>query len=378
MKNNTQLRQESIKRVLLEIRQHGPISKRELQALTGFSWGNISFITAFLLNEKYIMISGKQETSVGRRPEKLDINVNDNYIIGVDFNSEGVLAVVCDLRGRVLKKYNAIFDIKNKDYALEKLFNLVDEIIHEYKNNSIMCISLAMQGEVDVKERTSVKISAIDGWENVPLCALLENKFNVKTLMLHDPDCLLYTERHFGMLESGKIDNSVLLRIDHGIGIACMLNGKMYMGNRGKTCEIGTTVVPVKNGWELLKNIIKEKAVEKRYFELTNRTANCSEVAHMALKGDTYALTVFNDLGNALGFALNNVVSLFNPENIILYGDFTKYSDLFLNETKNVLTNLVGEDVPKILLSTLDSAAAAVGATIFAADEVIEELDFIN
>ena len=45
MKGNTQLRQESIRQVLSEIKYNGPISKRELQDKTGFSWGKISFIS---------------------------------------------------------------------------------------------------------------------------------------------------------------------------------------------------------------------------------------------------------------------------------------------------------------------------------------------
>ena len=37
MKGNTQLRQDNIRRLLLEIRDRAPITKRELQKITGFS-----------------------------------------------------------------------------------------------------------------------------------------------------------------------------------------------------------------------------------------------------------------------------------------------------------------------------------------------------
>ena len=87
MKGNTQLRQKSLKKALTEIRNRGPVSKRELQDITGFSWGNISSITTELYNEKFIMVSGKQETFVGRKPDVFDININDNLIIGIDFSN---------------------------------------------------------------------------------------------------------------------------------------------------------------------------------------------------------------------------------------------------------------------------------------------------
>ena len=100
MKGNTQLRQENIRRLLGEIRDRAPITKRELQDITGFSWGNISFITNKLLIERYIVPSGKQETSVGRKPEEYDINTAENLIIGVDYHLGGFVLVVTDLRGR--------------------------------------------------------------------------------------------------------------------------------------------------------------------------------------------------------------------------------------------------------------------------------------
>ena len=81
MKSNTQLRQKSIKKVLNEIRIRGPLAKRELQEITGFSWGNISSITTELFNDNYITASGKIETYVGRRPEAFDINENDTQIV---------------------------------------------------------------------------------------------------------------------------------------------------------------------------------------------------------------------------------------------------------------------------------------------------------
>lgn len=378
MKCNTQLRKESIQRILHKIRQCGPISKRELQSMTGFSWGNISSIITLLMNEQYIVASGKQETSVGRKPAEFEINIHDHYIIGIDFNSEGVIAVVCDLRGRVVSKQHIFFTQKSKKFVLDDFSTLIEKILSYNKDKNIFHIALAMQGEVDVENGVSVRISDIDEWVNIPICEWLENRFGINTVMLHDPDCLLYTEKYFGVLDGKEINNAVLLRIDHGVGMACMLGGKIYMGNRGRTCEIGMTAVPTEQGWSLFKNVVKEKAVEKRYAEITGCSMNCSAIADVAYQGEKEAIRVFAEIGNALGFALNNAVSFLNPDALILYGDFTKYSKLFLDEAKKVLQDFLADEMPDILLSNLDDTAAAVGAALFAADHVIEELDLTS
>ena len=377
MKSNTQLRQESIKKVLFEIRENGPVSKRELQKLTGFSWGNISSVTSLLMNEKYIMTSGKQETYVGRKPEELDININDNYIIGIDFNSQGILAVLCDLKGRVITRKETVFGEKNYTYALNKLYSVIEKIISDNRLKNISHIALAMQGKVDTENGISVRISAIKGWENVPVCQLLKDRFNIAAVMLHDPDCLLYTEKKFGFFKGKDIDNAILLRIDHGVGIAAMLNGKMYMGIKGKTCEIGTNIVPIKgtDKWVLLKDIMREDAVSKAYGK---ENIKCEEIARRARDGDNKAVKIFEVIGCALGVALNNTISLLNPETVILFGDFTKYSDLFLPPTKSELKHYLKDTAPEMVLSRLSGDAAAVGAALFAADMVIENLHFDN
>lgn len=379
MKVNTQLRQESIKKVLFEIRKNGPISKRELQTATGFSWGNISSITTRLMNEKYIMASGKQETYVGRKPEEFDININDNYIIGIDFNSEGVLLVVCDLKGRVASRYDFKFLQKDKDYAVSNLFDLVEKAISQNKSKNISYIAVAMQGEVDTENGISVKISGIKDWKNIPVCKLLKERFGIETVMLHDPDCLLYTEKNLAYLCDKSVNNAILLRIDHGIGIAVMLGGNMYMGNKSKTCEIDKTVVPQEGGgWSLVRNLVSDKSVENIYFKDTNDRKSCAEIADLAHNGDEKAKEIFENLGTALAFALNNASGLLNPETVILFGDFVKYSPLFLSSTENLLKQLLGDECPEIVLSTLNNDAAAVGATLFATDKFIEKLKFID
>ncbi len=382
MKGNTQLRQESIKKVLFEIRANGPISKRELQALTGFSWGNVSSITANLLDKKFIISSGKQDTASGRKPEEYDININDNYIIGIDFNSEGVLAILGDLKGRIVSKYQEQFTEKTREKAEELLYSLIERLIAENRNKNIFYIALAMQGAVDIKNGVSVKIGAIEGWRNVPVCEMLEKRFSKKTFMLHDPDCLLYAERFFGKLGGEDGENAILLRMDHGIGIAAMLDNRMYMGSKGRTCEIGEMLIPIGKKAErfMVRELISEKMLVKQYNQLTGSAAEITAdiIAEKARTGDKIAKMLFSRIGEALAVALNNTSNLLNPETVVIFGAFRRYADLFLENTKRILEELMGERTPDIKLSDLEMSAAAIGAALFAADTLIDDTVFVE
>ncbi len=378
MKGNTQLRQDSIRQVLSEIKYNGPISKRELQDKTGFSWGKISFISNLLLNEKYVMTVGKQETIVGRKPEELDININDNYIIGIDFYNDGVLTVVCDLKGRVINKYQANFEKQDYDTALETMFLLVKKAIYDNPQRKIIEISVAMQGDVDTEKGITKGMMAIDGWRNVPVSQLLYEKFNIPTLLLHDPDCLLYAERFYGSLRNDSAQNVALLRLDHqGIGIAALLDGEMFTGVNARKCEIGTIAVPDdKKGYQLLYNIISKSYIKREFFNATGEKLGCDEIADLARSGDKNAIAIFKHQAMALGFAFNSMISLLNSEKIVLFGEYVKYLDLILPDAQKVVRDLFFGNCPEIVISGLQNDAAAVGAALCASDRVIGSLEF--
>ena len=59
----------NVQQILLTIIENGPVSKKELQALTGFSWGFVSEKTNLLIENQYISSAVRNTKSVGRKTE---------------------------------------------------------------------------------------------------------------------------------------------------------------------------------------------------------------------------------------------------------------------------------------------------------------------
>ena len=68
MKRNNQLA------ILRAIRALGPVSRVQLQKVTGLSWGTITSSIKGLLEHRIVQEVGSVNTGVGRRPVELDMN----------------------------------------------------------------------------------------------------------------------------------------------------------------------------------------------------------------------------------------------------------------------------------------------------------------
>ncbi len=379
MKGNTKLRQDNIKHIFCEIRDKGPISKRELQELTAFSWGSISTITTKLWECGYIMSTGKQKGAVGRRPEEYDINIADNFIIGIDLSSVGFILVVTDLRGRVVRQCRQQFYDETTDSAINKLFSAVKDTLDEFKELKIWGIAVAVQGAV-FGERISVTVNGIAGWKDVPLADILEQKFGINTILIHDPDCIIRTEKYFGKLKDPDIKNAFLLRADHGIGMSIMNERSPYTGHGGKAGEIGYTVVPNRNGggFVRLDSLMTEASLIKNYQLKTGKSVDitCTQIAQLARGGDGIARALFDDIGYALGIALTNAVNLLYPQTVVIYGTFSAFADLYIETAQRVLNENIYDTCVGITVSDLTHDAAAVGAALCAGERVVTMLNF--
>lgn len=232
--------------ILQTIKDYGPISKRELQDRTGLSVGHISQVTRRFLEEEKIVVCETEMTG-GRNRELLDINRNGEYFIGVDMNSQRARAVLVDMKGRILYEQRLSWEVSESEVVLQVLFTLIDEIFAKYPKEKIHGIGFAEQGVVDVANGISVRIDRIQNWKDVQLKTIMEERYQVQTMIAHDLDCLMKCECNFGDLKEKNATDAILVHYHYGIGIglSIMINGQIYIGHKGMAGEVGYTIMNV-------------------------------------------------------------------------------------------------------------------------------------
>lgn len=369
---------------LLEcIRRFGPITKKEIQDRTGLSWGAISNITTDLFNKRVISEFKSTESLIGRIPSKFDISNDENLIIGVDINIEGLTAVLIDLKCRVFKTAKTSILKNGRDDILEQTKQIIHYLIKDSNINKqkIIGIGIAMQGAVDVERGISVFSPYFSDWKDVPVREILEKEFDIPVFVEHDPNCMALTEKWLG--HANDIKNLLFIRLSMGIGMSIIINGEIYRGADGSAGEFGhITMNPdgarctcgnygclevyasgrsllqqAREGIKLGRASVASKLVKQ------NEELDLGLVITAARQGDNYIKGLFDDAGVYLGIGISNLVNIFNPDLIIVGGELAKCGDLFLNRAREIANQKAWRNSRvNIIASKFESDSAAIGA----------------
>lgn len=394
--NSAQVRVSNIRTLLTAIRDHGPVAKRELQQITGLSWGSVSSLTNILLHKGYVVAEERQVASTGRKPDDLDININDNFIIGIDLNITGLCGIVTDLKGRIVQERMRLFPRLDRECILHTLYMLLDDIMEMYAGKHIVGIGMAVQGVVNTEDGISVLIPSVSDWERVPLRQLLSERYRCPVSLWHDPNCLMIAERKLGTPLMRNAEDALLIRLDQGIGMSILSNGELHFGVDGEAGELGHVVndpdgplcrLCGKKG--CLSVYASGAGLTEQFIEAVNhnrqtqiafekvQTLTYRDIAEAAHKGDKLSLELFHTMGEKLGMTLSVLYTLFNPEVIVMYGDMCQQRELFLAPMHERLQRHLYRNITvQLVFSELGRNAAALGAALMVSDDTIGSLEF--
>lgn len=347
------------------VKNRGALTRKQIAERLGMSWGAVSTITSLLIEENYL--EEKKATSdgaAGRIPSYLEVSRAKHFAIGLDVNDMGLRAAIVDLRGDVVEEFSADADLSNKEALIDCVYSLLDSVVAQLGERHLLCIGIAMQGIVNAESGISVRIPGRKDWENVPIAGMVAERYGVPAYIEHDPNCILFAARQ------GKIKDTMLVRVDHGIGMALMLGGKII--DKPGIFELGHTVV-VPDGIECKCG---KRGCLDQYASIRGIKARSGKKFHVLVSdadiGDEDALGYLNDAAHHLAYAVSNVAYLLGVERIVLCGRFFEYKELFFDEFLRQYKHFSGSEIPKF--SFADATAAPHGAALIAMGTVLRKI----
>jgi glucokinase len=201
---------------------------------------------------------------------------------------------------------------------------------------NIQSIGIAVPG-IYHKKNGTVWAPNIKDWEDYPLLQQMQQSTDIPITINSDRACYILGELWMG--NAKNCDDAIYLAVGTGIGAGILIDGKILHGARDIAGAIGWMALhqPFEEKYincgcfeyyasgEGIAKLAKELLVkEKNYNGLLSQKTAASLTAHDVFlayrQGDKLASEVFSICIRFWGMAVANLVSIFNPEKIILGG----------------------------------------------------------
>ena len=260
-------------------------------------------------------------------------------ILGIDLGGTKLALALFDREGNILKKESVALENRSG----EEVGKLITKRVSEFKKyvslqgDKIGATGISVPGIFHIGSGR-VWAPNIPGWEDYPLMDEMKNTFpDIHVTIDSDRACCMSGEVWKGNAENCQ--NAVFLAVGTGIGAGILVNGEILRGNNDIAGAIG---------WMALNRPFEDKYINCGCFEYYASGEGIARVAREILEReidytgelrnitpdkissydvftayqyqDPVAVQVISLCVEYWGMAVANLVSLFNPEKIIMGG----------------------------------------------------------
>jgi glucokinase len=268
---------------------------------------------------------------------------NEKYALAVDIGGTKIAAAMVSRRGKILAHITEAVDASSKSGPIRQISRIARELAQTSQVSQVFAAAgVAVPGLV--RPSGTVWAPNLKGWEHMPLRTRLERALAIRFAIESDRNAAVLGETWMGTAR-GKSD-AVVLIIGTGIGAGIIAGGHIVRGAHELSGCAGWLVVNesyVNEARHLgqLEAFTAGPGIARSAAKLieggaqgllreysTNITTR--EVAEAAREGDAEALAIFEQAGKMMGRAVANIVSMFDPEVVIIGGGMAATSDLFM------------------------------------------------
>ncbi|MBP7056812.1 MAG: ROK family protein [Candidatus Omnitrophica bacterium] len=361
------------------IRKKGLISKPEISKATGINIVSVSNYIENYIAKKLISEKESGVSSGGRKPELIELNKKDRFVVGVDVGLNGTCITLADLEARPVKKSAISGKIAGDLTTLSA--NILSNVEDFLKKSSLDLASLGAIG-----------LAVFDG-RYLDVAPAISKRLGIDVFIGGAAQCAAFGERWSW---EGH-ENEDLLYIHSDLGRGIFIKGSECFGAVGANSEIGSientgTYAEGDNEfgdelnylrpWSPVLGVVASaraqvsrgigtKIVDAASGSLDNITV--STVISAAKENDKVASDILKQVGTNLGVRIAYLINALNPKIVIIGGGIESAGDIVLDPIKSIVnryafTKQAGR--VKIRSGVLGADAVCVGAASLAVREI--------
>ena len=273
------------------------------------------------------------------------------YVLAVDLGGTKLSAALVNRKGKLYQRNTISVDSSSPLSPVQQIVALAGELAGAAGvKQKFVAAGVAVPGLV--RRDGTVWAPNLPGWTKMPLANRLRRALGLPVVVESDRNAAVLGESWRGAAR-GKAD-AIVLMVGTGIGAGILSGGRLIRGAHELSGCAGWMVVAdayddrARRLGQLeslaagpaIAEAAKKQVAEGSAGILTGISLdaiNSYQVAEGARRGDALCLKVYREAGRMLGYGVANLVSLFDPEVVIIGGGLARASSLFLEPLREAM-----------------------------------------
>ncbi len=356
--------------ILEQVKQHGRLSRAELSKRTALSRPCVSSLVNEMMSEGVLYEVGAGQSSGGRKPILLEYNYQAQSIVGAVFEGSTLHMALSDLRGNIFARYETrLCQPATGETAISALEAGVSALLGQtgIERQRLLGIGVGLPG-ITQRRVGTISFSPSTGWKELPVQQEIERRLSIPAVIDNDVNMMAQGEYAQGVgLGAASV---VYIYVGTGIGSGIIIDGQFYRGCTEAAGEIGYMMVgPVEERRDqefgvFEKNYSVPGIIRKARELLSDLQEDASVIQQLivhASQGNQRVDGLLEDIYRHWAYAMANIISVLNPELIVLSGEMIHMDDRGLEQIRALLVQWVPV-MPQIKKAVLGNQAGMIGA----------------
>jgi glucokinase len=299
-------------------------------------------------------------------------------VVGVDLGGTNLIVGLVNEECKIIAQK---IQLTPKSLKPEDLAGIIGERIKEFTASTAFTLE-SMIG-ISVPSFTTVEGEVVHapnlGWRNVPIKKIIEEKMQIPVYVEHDVKCGALAEKTCGA--GCGCDDFIYITYGTGLAAGIVINGNIRKGVHNSAGNIGHWVINEKgspctcglNG--CLETLVGIRGIIKKARSRIQAGKDIGvDIDHLdvkrvfesAEKGNIVAKELVLEIAKTLGLAIAGLVSILDPEKVIIGGGIAKAGKIFFSPLRQVVKNNISSETARcieIIPASLDNPAL-IGAAL--------------
>jgi predicted NBD/HSP70 family sugar kinase len=355
--------------VLDLIHRQGPLSRAQVARLSGLSKPTVSLALTGLLESRLVREVGRSRGERGPSALLYELNPMSGWVVGVDIGRKWVRAAIADIAGNVLARRDEHARVRSAKSLIGQVGGIARKLASEagVQWSQVTHATLGSPGVFDPAHGYVAMAPSLPGWGRTGLVQTVREELGTNVSFENDVNLAALAERAFGL--GRNVQNFVFLSIGTGVGMALMIDGRLYRGAHGAAGEVA--YMPIGKGdlrdpANRRRGALEEAAAADGILRTARRFGmrpplTPERIFTAARRGNAAANRVVAAEAAMLGLAIATVTPVLDPELVILGGGIGRNGDLLVEPIERELRQLLPFR-PRVAVSALGEDAVLRGA----------------